>query len=64
MNCEICLEPFDITSHEPYKLSICSHSLCVGCLLKNILADNKCPQCGTLINGEFYSIYVENELVN
>ena len=61
MNCEVCLEPFDNTSHEPYNLKLCSHNLCVGCLAKNIFAINKCPQCGILINGEFFSIYDEFE---
>ena len=61
MNCEVCLEPFDNTLHEPYKLKLCSHNLCVGCLAKNIFAINKCPQCGILINGEFFSIYDEFE---
>ncbi len=61
MNCEICLAPFDNSSHEPFQLKLCSHNLCKSCLLKNIFSDNKCPQCGLLIKGEFFSIHDEFE---
>ena len=64
MNCEICLKPFNNSSHEPYKLKLCSHNLCLDCLVTNIFADNKCPQCGILINGEFICKNDEVKLVN
>lgn len=62
MNCEICLAPFHYMNH--INLSFV-HTICVQIVCqKTSFTDSKCPQCGLLINGEFFSIYVENGLVN
>ena len=46
---------FNRTTREPYELNSCSHTLCLACLIQNIDTNNKCSQCGKLINGEYSS---------
>jgi len=56
MNCKICLQPFDHSTHKPYSLSSCPHTYCLECIDKFQLNDNKCPHCREPIKGKFINI--------
>lgn len=43
MECEICMENFDHSKHEPYVLIPCSHTFCISCI--NKLGNHTCPTC-------------------
>lgn len=43
MECEICMENFDHSKHEPYVLIPCSHTFCISCIHK--LQNDSCPTC-------------------
>lgn len=43
MECEICMEYFDHSIHEPYVLIPCSHTFCISCIQK--LQNDSCPTC-------------------
>ena len=44
MECKICFENYDHSIHKPNVLIPCSHTLCIGCLLKLKLSKT-CPVC-------------------
>lgn len=43
MNCHICYNKFDHSSHKPHSLSHCSHSFCIECI--KCFRRRKCPLC-------------------